>query len=137
MEYCPNGQLGDVLKSDRVIGWQEWCSWSRQIAEGMEYLHKNKVIHRDLKSPNILFDEEGVVKICDFGTSHQQKKQNSTVMSFCGTVSWMAPEMIKKQPCCEKVDVYSYGVVLWELLTREQPYKNINQMAIIYGVGSK
>ncbi|KAJ1349382.1 hypothetical protein KIN20_004942 [Parelaphostrongylus tenuis] len=106
----------------------------------MEYLHKNKVIHRDLKSPNILFDEEGVVKICDFGTSHQQRKQNSTVMSFCGTVSWMAPEVIKKQPCCEKVgfyvDVYSYGVVLWELLTREQPYKNINQMAIIYGVGS-
>ncbi|EYB86994.1 hypothetical protein Y032_0270g871 [Ancylostoma ceylanicum] len=136
MEYCPNGQLGDVLKSDRVIGWQDWCSWSRQIAEGMEYLHKNKVIHRDLKSPNILFDADGVVKICDFGTSHQQKKQNSTVMSFCGTVSWMAPEVIKKQPCCEKVDVYSYGVVLWELLTREQPYKNINQMAIIYGVGS-
>ncbi|XGW24421.1 hypothetical protein V3C99_006103, partial [Haemonchus contortus] len=136
MEYCPNGQLGDILKSDRVIGWQEWCSWSRQIAEGMEYLHKNKVIHRDLKSPNILFDEEGVVKICDFGTSHQQKKQNSTVMSFCGTVSWMAPEVMKKQPCCEKVDVYSYGVVLWELVTREQPYKNINQMAIIYGVGS-
>ncbi|VDO37586.1 unnamed protein product [Haemonchus placei] len=133
MEYCPNGQLGDILKSDRVI---EWCSWSRQIAEGMEYLHKNKVIHRDLKSPNILFDEEGVVKICDFGTSHQQKKQNSTVMSFCGTVSWMAPEVMKKQPCCEKVDVYSYGVVLWELVTREQPYKNINQMAIIYGVGS-
>ncbi|VDP40338.1 unnamed protein product [Heligmosomoides polygyrus] len=131
MEYCPNGQLGDILKSDRVI---EWCSWSRQIAEGMEYLHKNKVIHRDLKSPNILFDEDGVVKICDFGTSHQQKKQNSTVMSFCGTVSWMAPEVIKKQPCCEKVDVFSYGVVLWELLTREQPYKNINQMAIIYGV---
>ncbi|WKX88707.1 hypothetical protein Q1695_008380 [Nippostrongylus brasiliensis] len=136
MEYCPNGQLGDILKSDRVIGWEEWCSWSRQIAEGMEYLHKNKVIHRDLKSPNILFDEDGVVKICDFGTSHQQKKQNSTVMSFCGTVSWMAPEVIKKQPCCEKVDVYSYGVVLWELVTREQPYKNINQMAIIYGVGS-
>ncbi|KJH52408.1 kinase domain protein [Dictyocaulus viviparus] len=136
MEYCPNGQLSDVLKSDRVIGWEEWCSWSRQIAEGMEYLHKNKVIHRDLKSPNILFDEMNVVKICDFGTSHHQKKQNSTVMSFCGTVSWMAPEMIKKQPCCEKVDVYSYGVVLWELLTREQPYKNINQMAIIYGVGS-
>uniref|UniRef100_A0A158PAA8 Protein kinase domain-containing protein n=1 Tax=Angiostrongylus cantonensis TaxID=6313 RepID=A0A158PAA8_ANGCA len=130
MEYCPNGHLGDILKSDRVIGWEEWCSWSRQIAEGMEYLHKNKVIHRDLKSPNILFDEEGVVKICDFGTSHQQRKQNSTVMSFCGTVSWMAPEVIKKQPCCEKV------LVLWELLTREQPYKNINQMAIIYGVGS-
>ncbi|VDK66513.1 unnamed protein product, partial [Cylicostephanus goldi] len=137
MEYCPNGQLGDVLKSDRVIGWQEWCSWSRQIAKGMEYLHENKVIHRDLKSANILFDKEGVVKICDFGTSHQQKKQTSTVMSFCGTVSWMAPEMIRKQPCCEKVDVFSYGVVLWELLTREQPYKNINQMAIIYGVGSE
>uniref|UniRef100_A0A1I7XCD6 Protein kinase domain-containing protein n=1 Tax=Heterorhabditis bacteriophora TaxID=37862 RepID=A0A1I7XCD6_HETBA len=103
MEFCSKGQLCELLKSNSVIGWEQWSDWIRQIAEGMAYLHKNKVIHRDLKSPNILITDDDIMKICDFGTSHQQRTQNSTLMSFCGTVSWMAPEMIKKEPCSEKV----------------------------------
>ncbi|VDN31172.1 unnamed protein product [Gongylonema pulchrum] len=57
-------------------------------------------------------------------------------MSFCGTAAWMAPEIIKKEPCSEKVDIWSFGVVLWELLTQEVPYKDVDSMAIIWGVGS-
>ncbi|GMT26307.1 hypothetical protein PFISCL1PPCAC_17604, partial [Pristionchus fissidentatus] len=136
MEYCTRGQLCEVLKKEHDVGSMEWVDWAKQIADGMEYLHKNKVIHRDLKSPNILVTEDAMLRICDFGTSHQLNKMNSTQMSFCGTVSWIAPEMIKKEPCNEKVDVWSFGVVLWEMLTREQPYKNIDSMAIIWGVGS-
>ncbi|PAV72107.1 hypothetical protein WR25_20788 isoform L [Diploscapter pachys] len=137
MEFCPKGLCG-VLKSDRVIDHPTWINWAKQIASGMGYLHSNNVIHRDLKSPNILFDESDTIKICDFGTSHQKGSNDtaSVLMSFCGTVSWMAPEMMKKEPCSEKVDVYSFGVVLWEMITREQPYKDIDQMAIIYGVGN-
>ncbi|GMS99479.1 hypothetical protein PENTCL1PPCAC_21654, partial [Pristionchus entomophagus] len=136
MEYCTRGQLCEVLKKEHSVDSMEWVDWAKQIADGMDYLHKNKVIHRDLKSPNILMTEDGQLRICDFGTSHQLNKMNSTQMSFCGTVSWIAPEMIKKEPCNEKVDVWSFGVVLWEMLTREQPYKNIDSMAIIWGVGS-
>ncbi|KAF8365872.1 dlk-1 [Pristionchus pacificus] len=136
MEYCTRGQLCEVLKKEHSVDSLEWVDWAKQIADGMDYLHKNKVIHRDLKSPNILMTEDGQLRICDFGTSHQLNKMNSTQMSFCGTVSWIAPEMIKKEPCNEKVDVWSFGVVLWEMLTREQPYKNIDSMAIIWGVGS-
>ncbi|GMR51585.1 hypothetical protein PMAYCL1PPCAC_21780 [Pristionchus mayeri] len=136
MEYCTRGQLCEVLKKEHSVDSMEWVDWAKQIAEGMDYLHKHKVIHRDLKSPNILMTEDGQLRICDFGTSHQLNKMNSTQMSFCGTVSWIAPEMIKKEPCNEKVDVWSFGVVLWEMLTREQPYKNIDSMAIIWGVGS-
>ncbi|CAI5439847.1 unnamed protein product [Caenorhabditis angaria] len=135
MEYCSKGQLCQVLKK-YTIDRLNWSKWIREIADGMHYLHDNKVIHRDLKSPNILISDDDSIKICDFGTSHLQCKSDSTMMSFCGTVSWMAPEMLKKEPCSEKVDVYSFGVVLWEMLTREQPYANIDQMAVIYGVGT-
>uniref|UniRef100_A0A1I7TBJ1 Mitogen-activated protein kinase kinase kinase dlk-1 n=1 Tax=Caenorhabditis tropicalis TaxID=1561998 RepID=A0A1I7TBJ1_9PELO len=136
MEYCSKGQLCTVLKTNNRITREMFSQWVKEIADGMHYLHQNKVIHRDLKSPNILISSEDSIKICDFGTSHLQKKTDSTMMSFCGTVSWMAPEMIKKEPCNEKVDVYSFGVVLWEMLTRETPYANIAQMAIIFGVGT-
>jgi len=57
-------------------------------------------------------------------------------MSFAGTVAWMAPEIIRNEPCSEKVDVWSFGVVLWELLICETPYKNIDSSAILWGVGN-
>ncbi|VDM43720.1 unnamed protein product [Toxocara canis] len=136
MEYCGQGQLYEVIKSGRQISKDQFAEWARQIADGMNYLHQKRIIHRDLKSPNILVDDNDILKICDFGTSHQWDKQKSTVMSFCGTPAWMAPEIIKKEPSSEKVDIWSFGVVLWELLTQEVPYKDVDSMAIIWGVGS-
>ncbi|OZC12439.1 kinase domain protein [Onchocerca flexuosa] len=136
MEYCGQGQLYEVIRSGHHIVKDTFGEWARQIGDGMNYLHQKRIIHRDLKSPNILVDNSDILKICDFGTSHQWDKQKSTVMSFCGTAAWMAPEIIKKEPCSEKVDIWSFGVVLWELLTQEIPYKDIDSMAIIWGVGS-
>ena len=77
------------------------------------------------------------MKISDFGTS-QQWSEHSTKMSFVGTVAWMAPEIIRNEPCNEKVDIWSFGVCLWELLNCEVqvPYKNVYNSAIIWGVGS-
>ena len=75
------------------------------------------------------------MKISDFGTS-QQWSEHSTKMSFAGTVAWMAPEIIRNEPCNEKVDIWSFGVCLWELLNGEVPYKNVDSSAIIWGVGS-
>lgn len=75
------------------------------------------------------------MKISDFGTSREWN-EISTKMSFAGTVAWMAPEVIKNEPCSEKVDIWSYGIVLWELLTCEIPYKEVDSSAIIWGVGN-
>ncbi|VIO96319.1 Uncharacterized protein BM_BM3798 [Brugia malayi] len=136
MEYCGQGQLYEVIRSGQHIAKDTFGEWARQIADGMNYLHQKRIIHRDLKSPNILVDDSDILKICDFGTSHQWDKEKSMVMSFCGTAAWMAPEIIKKEPCSEKVDIWSFGVVLWELLTQEIPYKDVDSMAIIWGVGS-
>ncbi|XP_063951496.1 mitogen-activated protein kinase kinase kinase 13-like [Lytechinus pictus] len=135
MEYCPFGQLYEVLRDGREIPPQLMIDWSKQIAQGMHYLHAHKIIHRDLKSPNVLVANNDILKISDFGTSREWNEK-STKMSFAGTVAWMAPEVIRNEPCSEKVDVWSFGVVLWELLTGEMPYKDVDSSAIIWGVGS-
>ncbi|EFX79577.1 hypothetical protein DAPPUDRAFT_52374 [Daphnia pulex] len=136
MEYCPNGTLYNFLRNDEnKLSPRLTVDWAVQIASGMHYLHQHKIIHRDLKSPNVLLAENNVVKISDFGTCRTWN-EISVEMSFIGTYAWMAPEVIRKELCSEKMDVWSYGVVLWELLTSESPYRDIDQAAIIYGVGT-
>lgn len=106
MEFCPNGQLCEYLKYCSTLPPVQVIDWSKQIASGMNYLHHHKIIHRDLKSPNVLIAADYVLKISDFGTSRQLNDDRSTKMSFAGTVAWMAPEVIRNEPCSEKVDVW-------------------------------
>ncbi|XP_049785230.1 mitogen-activated protein kinase kinase kinase 13 isoform X1 [Schistocerca cancellata] len=135
MEYCPYGPLYNLLKDGEEVPPARLVRWSKEIASGMNYLHQHKIIHRDLKSPNVLIGRGEIVKISDFGTSREWN-ENSTKMTFAGTVAWMAPEIIRNEPCSEKVDIWSYGVVLWELLTCEVPYKDVDSSAIMFGVGN-
>jgi mitogen-activated protein kinase kinase kinase 13 len=110
MEYCPYGSLHDILKRRREAGSYtkvaQVLDWSRQISHGVNYLHSNKIIHRDLKSPNIVIAENFILKISDFGTSKQIVDRRSQPMSFNGTSAWMAPEVIRHEPCSEKIDVW-------------------------------
>lgn len=136
MEYCDNGRLFDYLHTPEVqISPGTVLEWSHQIACGMAFLHRHNVIHRDLKSPNILINHEFTLKISDFGLS-KPKLTDSARLPFAGTISWMAPEVIRLECCSEKVDVWSYGVVLWELLTLKIPYYALEQTSIIYGIGN-
>ncbi|XP_035594177.1 mitogen-activated protein kinase kinase kinase 12-like isoform X1 [Oncorhynchus keta] len=135
MEYCAQGQLYEVLRAGRNITPSLLIDWAMGIAGGMNYLHLHKIIHRDLKSPNMLITHDDLVKISDFGTS-KELIDKSMKMSFAGTVAWMAPEVIRNEPISEKVDIWSFGVVLWEMLTGEVPYKDVDSSAIIWGVGN-
>lgn len=96
---------------------------ARGAARGMAYLHSGKppVLHRDLKSANILLDESYTAKVCDFGLS-RLKAHETSMTGNCGTVQWMAPEVLSNERYNEKADVFSYGIICWELLTAECPY---------------
>ncbi|CAJ1942400.1 unnamed protein product [Cylindrotheca closterium] len=96
-------------------------------ARGMVYLHSGSppVLHRDLKSANLLLDESYNAKVCDFGLS-RIKAQERSMTGNCGTVQWMAPEVLANLSYNEKADVYSYGIIVWELLSRECPYDGMS-----------
>lgn len=94
------------------------------IARGMSYLHSQGILHRDLKSENILLGEDMSVKVADFGISCLESQCGSG-KGFTGTYRWMAPEMIKEKNHTRKVDVYSFGIVLWEILTSLVPFSEM------------
>jgi serine/threonine protein kinase len=106
--------------------WQLVKRVASGAARGMAYLHHGNppVLHRDLKSANLLLDEAYTVKVCDFGLS-RLKAQARSMTGNCGTVQWMAPEVLANMDYDEKADVFSYGIILWELLSRECPYEGM------------
>lgn len=93
----------------------------------MNYLHLCSIMHRDLKSGNVLLDTHGTVKISDFGLSCVLEigKSSSDLTAETGTYRWMAPEVIRHEPYSTKADVYSFGVVLWEMITKDQPFRGM------------
>ncbi|KAH9749751.1 serine/threonine/tyrosine-protein kinase HT1 [Citrus sinensis] len=106
------------------------------ISRGMEYLHSQGVIHRDLKSNNLLLNDDMRVKVADFGTSCLETQCRETKGNM-GTYRWMAPEMIKEKPYTRKVDVYSFGIVLWELTTALLPFQGMTPVQAAFAVAEK
>ncbi|KAL8027898.1 hypothetical protein ABFS82_14G123400 [Erythranthe guttata] len=106
------------------------------ISKGMNYLHQNNIIHRDLKAANLLMDENEVVKVGDFGVA-RVKAQTGVMTAETGTYRWMAPEVIEHKPYDHKADIFSFGVVLWELLTGKLPYDYLTPLQAAVGVVQK
>uniref|UniRef100_A0A087XZY0 Mitogen-activated protein kinase kinase kinase 7-like n=1 Tax=Poecilia formosa TaxID=48698 RepID=A0A087XZY0_POEFO len=139
-EYASGGSLYDYISSEQSeeMDMEQIMTWAIQIAKGMHYLHAEapvKVIHRDLKSRNVVMTADKVLKICDFGAS--KFLSHTTHMTVVGTFPWMAPEVIQSLPVSETCDTYSYGVVLWEMLTREVPFKGFEGLQVAWLVVEK
>lgn len=104
------------------------------VAYGMAFLHDNQMLHRDLKSLNILLDAENFPKICDFGMARVKSNSSEPMTGEIGTSQWMAPEVLISQKYDEKADVYSYGIILWEMLTGDVPYRGLRDIQIAMSV---
>ncbi|KAK8838689.1 hypothetical protein M9Y10_032727 [Tritrichomonas musculus] len=124
-EYMPNGSLDCFLKKNPYLTPAKKYIILYGIAKGMNHLHSQKIIHRDLKPGNVLLDENLYPHICDFGESKILDLASSTSMlaeSYSGTPLYMAPEIFKEDPYTEKVDVFSFSIMAYEIITGQFPY---------------
>ncbi|KAG4381994.1 hypothetical protein GLYMA_15G261100v4 [Glycine max] len=139
-EYMVDGSLRHVLlRKDRYLDRRKRLIIAMDAAFGMEYLHSKNIVHFDLKCDNLLVNLKDpmrpICKVGDFGLS--KIKRNTLVSGGVrGTLPWMAPELLNgsSNKVSEKVDVFSFGIVLWEILTGEEPYANMHYGAIIGGI---
>ncbi|ESQ49377.1 hypothetical protein EUTSA_v10020142mg [Eutrema salsugineum] len=137
-EFLPRGSLFRLLqKRTSKLDWRRRIHMALDIARGMNYLHccNPPIIHRDLKSSNLLVDRNWTVKVADFGLSRIKHETYLTSKSGKGTPQWMAPEVLRNESADEKSDIYSFGVVLWELATEKIPWETLNSMQVIGAVG--
>eukprot|EP01114_Cavostelium_apophysatum_P014364 TRINITY_DN3705_c0_g1_i1.p1 TRINITY_DN3705_c0_g1~~TRINITY_DN3705_c0_g1_i1.p1 ORF type:complete len:636 (+),score=121.08 TRINITY_DN3705_c0_g1_i1:92-1999(+) len=139
-EFMPKGSLHRILHDPHaVLDWEIKLKVSIDVCRGMNYLHKCEpiIIHRDLKSHNLLVDENFKVKVSDFGLATLVTTQSSGSMTACGTPAYTAPEVLRNERYDTSADVFSFGVVLWELVTRKEPHKGIPPFQVVYLVGTQ
>uniref|UniRef100_A0A0D3BA04 non-specific serine/threonine protein kinase n=1 Tax=Brassica oleracea var. oleracea TaxID=109376 RepID=A0A0D3BA04_BRAOL len=137
-ELLPRGSLFQLLqKKTSKLDWRWRIHMALDIARGMNYLHccSPPIVHRDLKSSNLLVDRNLTVKVADFGLSRVKHETYLTTKSGKGTPQWMAPEVLRNESADEKSDIYSFGVVLGELATEMIPWETLNSMQVIGAVG--
>ncbi|AES59821.2 ACT-like tyrosine kinase family protein [Medicago truncatula] len=136
-EYMPGGNMYDFLHIQKVVlTLPSLLKVAIEVSQGVAYLHQNNIIHRDLKTANLLMDEKGVVKVADFGVARLQN-QSGIMTAETGTYRWMAPEVIEHKPYNQKADVFSFGIIIWELLTRKLPYEDLSPLQAAVGVVHK
>ncbi|KAH9674827.1 serine/threonine-protein kinase CTR1 [Citrus sinensis] len=131
-EYLSRGSLYRLLHKPGVremLDERRRLNMAYDVAKGMNYLHRRNppIVHRDLKSPNLLVDKKYTVKVCDFGLSRLKANTFLSSKSAAGTPEWMAPEVLRDD----------FGVILWELATLQQPWGNLNPAQVVAAVGFK
>ncbi|KAK9989634.1 hypothetical protein SO802_029873 [Lithocarpus litseifolius] len=137
-EYAKGGSVRQFLtrRSNRSVPLKLAVKQALDVARGMAYVHGLGLIHRDLKSDNLLIFADKSIKIADFGVARIEV-QTEGMTPETGTYRWMAPEMIQHRPYTQKVDVYSFGIVLWELITGMLPFQNMTAVQAAFAVVNK
>ncbi|OMJ72608.1 hypothetical protein SteCoe_28906 [Stentor coeruleus] len=134
MEYLSGGSLAKLLYILGGLSEITVKAYARQILKGIQFLHENGIIHRDLKCDNILLDSSGKIKLCDFGCSKNYTDdlmESGGVMSVKGSLPWMAPEVMKEGGYGRKADIWSIGCVVLEMLTAKPPWNGTENQVLL------
>uniref|UniRef100_A0A8C5FZY5 Mitogen-activated protein kinase kinase kinase 2 n=1 Tax=Gouania willdenowi TaxID=441366 RepID=A0A8C5FZY5_GOUWI len=140
MEHMPGGSIKDQLKSYGALTENVTRRYTRQILEGVSYLHSNMIVHRDIKGANILRDSVGNVKLGDFGASRRLQTiclSGTGMKSVTGTPYWMSPEVISGEGYGRKADIWSVGCTVVEMLTQRPPWAEFEAMAAIFKIATQ
>ena len=135
LEYAENGNLFEMITKEKN-GLSEYSAFEYfiQVVNAVYYLHNNNIIHRDIKPENILIGKDNKIKLCDFGWAKELTLENRS--TFCGTVEYMAPEIVGSENYDYSVDIWSLGILLYELLYGHSPFKANNTKNVILNIKS-
>ncbi|KAJ4712311.1 Protein kinase [Melia azedarach] len=128
VEYLPGGALKTYLIKNRrrKLAFKVVVQLALDLARGLSYLHSQKIVHRDVKTENMLLDKTRTVKIADFGVARVEASNPNDMTGETGTLGYMAPEVLNGNPYNRKCDVYSFGICLWEIYCCDMPYPDLS-----------
>ncbi|KAL0848390.1 hypothetical protein Bca101_021637 [Brassica carinata] len=136
-EYMDSGSLYNLLHlsgQKKKLSWRRKLKMLRDICRGLMCIHRMGIVHRDIKSANCLLSSKLTVKICDFGLSRIMTGTTMRDAVSAGTPEWMAPELIRNEPFSEKCDIFSLGVIMWELCTLTRPWEGVPPERVVYAI---
>jgi serine/threonine protein kinase len=134
LEYCPNGDLAKHLLFEKRFTEERAKFYICEVLLALENLHQRDIIFRDLKPDNVVLDEDGNCKLTDFGLSKEGVNENQYAKSFCGSIAYLAPEMLKKQGHGKAVDWYLLGVLFYEMLVGITPFFTTRKEDIFHNI---